>query len=95
MLITLESHEGRVVLAVHDQGPGIPAGEVERVFERFYRLPREQAAGTGGTGIGLSVVRELAREYGASCRAEPAPEGGARLIVDLPAANGVQRTAPA
>ncbi|HSS29003.1 MAG TPA: ATP-binding protein [Usitatibacter sp.] len=57
-------HEGRgAVLEVEDTGPGIPAGERQRVFDRFYR---GDAAPTGGTGLGLAIVKRIAERHGAS-----------------------------
>lgn len=55
--------QGRSFLEVEDDGPGIPAAERDRVFERFYRVP-----GTGGTGsgLGLAIVREIAGAHGAT-----------------------------
>jgi signal transduction histidine kinase len=56
--------EGRgAVLEVEDTGPGIPAGERQRVFDRFYR---GDAAPTGGTGLGLAIVKRIAERHGAS-----------------------------
>jgi signal transduction histidine kinase len=73
----------RVVLAVDDDGPGIPEGERERVFARF---ARGSAARAPGSGLGLAIVAQQARLHGGEARAEASPRGGARLVVDLPAA---------
>jgi len=70
-------------LWVEDQGPGIPAHERERVWEPFRRLTRVEDAAIAGTGIGLSVVRELAILQGGACWVEEAPGGGARFVVEL------------
>jgi len=69
------------LIAVEDDGPGIPANQRERVFERFYRLP----GGTGeGSGLGLAIVREIARTHGARTWVAEGPEGkGARLCVQF------------
>jgi signal transduction histidine kinase len=69
-------------LIVSDTGPGIPAGERERVFERGVRLARDERV--PGTGIGLAVVREIVSAHGGGVRAEEAPGGGATMIVSLP-----------
>jgi len=69
-------------LVVCDTGPGIPAAEREHVFERGVRLSRDERV--PGTGIGLSVVREIVAAHGGSARAEEAPGGGAALVVRLP-----------
>ena len=74
--------EGRAVLEVEDDGPGIPPAERERVLERFYRAP-----GTPGTGsgLGLSIVREIAQAHGASLDIGAGPEGrGCRVGLTFP-----------
>ena len=69
---------------VEDQGPGIPHEDRHRVWEPYVRLNREAESTTGGSGIGLSVVRELVTMHGGRTRAESAPGGGARLVIELP-----------
>lgn len=70
---------------VEDQGPGIPNEERQRVWEPYVRLTREAEASTGGSGIGLSVVRELVGLHGGRTRAETGPGGrGARIVFELP-----------
>lgn len=78
---------------VDDEGPGIPVAERERIFESFHRLRRDVELRTAGSGIGLAVVRELARLHGGQASAEDAPGGGARLVVEFPGA--YLRTEPA
>ncbi|MBF6990471.1 sensor histidine kinase [Cupriavidus sp. IK-TO18] len=75
--------DGRSVeLVVSDNGPGIPAGEHERVFDRFYRVPE---APTGGSGLGLAIVAEIAQSHGARVALEDA-RPGLRVRVVFPAA---------
>ena len=74
-----------VELLVDDDGPGIPDGERERVFDRFHRLDRPRTRDAGGTGLGLAIVRELVGACGGTVTVEQAPAGGARLRVRLPA----------
>lgn len=69
---------------VEDEGPGIPHDDRQRVWEPYVRLNRRAETGTGGSGIGLSVVRELVTLHGGRARAEGAPGGGARFVVELP-----------
>jgi len=71
---------------VDDQGDGVPMRERERVFESFYRLDRHANSSVAGSGIGLYVVRELARLHGGDAWVEDAPGGGARIVIELPAA---------
>jgi two-component system sensor histidine kinase BaeS len=72
-----------VHLAVSDTGPGLGAGEAERVFDRFWQ--GEAARGAGGSGVGLSVAAELAAAHDGSLRAENVETGGARFVLTLPA----------
>jgi two-component system phosphate regulon sensor histidine kinase PhoR len=74
----------RARIWVEDQGPGIPHDDRRRVWEPYVRLGREVESATGGSGIGLSVVRELATLHGGRTRSESAPGGGARLVIELP-----------
>jgi len=78
----------RAHLWIQDQGPGIPAAERERIWEQFWRLERDRGSAVAGTGIGLSVVRELATLHGGRVWVEVAPGGGARFVIELPAAGG-------
>ncbi|MCI0582540.1 MAG: HAMP domain-containing histidine kinase [Chloroflexi bacterium] len=74
---------GGVAFRVSDDGPGFPAGSVDRAFDRFYRA---DPARTGpGTGLGLSIVRALARAHGGDAVAENLAPSGARITVTLPA----------
>jgi two-component system sensor histidine kinase MprB len=69
-------------LEVRDHGPGIPAVDLPRVFDRFYRAPA--ARGLPGSGLGLAIVRQVAETHGGSVRAANDPQGGARLTLELP-----------
>jgi two-component system OmpR family sensor kinase len=79
---------GNAVLAVEDDGPGIPAAERPLVFERLHGGTRPTARAGTGSGLGLAIVRELARAMGGDAVAEEAPSGGARLVVMLPQGGG-------
>ncbi len=72
-------------LAVEDQGPGIPAEDLERVFEPFYRADPSRSRQSGGSGLGLAVVKHLVLAHGGTVRAERRPQGGSRFVVRLPA----------
>ena len=71
----------RARIWVEDQGPGIPHEDRRRVWEPYVRLNREAESATGGSGIGLSVVRELVELHGGRTRVEGAPGGGARIVI--------------
>ncbi len=76
--------EADAVLTVEDDGAGIPAGDRERVFERFVRLDEARAQDAGGSGLGLAIVREIVRAHGGDVRVDAAASGGARFVVSLP-----------
>ena len=75
--LTLTSEAGAVVLAVEDDGPGVPTAERERVFERFVRLDEARASHDGGSGLGLAIVREIARQHGGDATIDDSDLGGA------------------
>lgn len=76
----------RLIVTVDDDGPGIPAEELERVFEPFRRLEASRSRETGGTGLGLTLVRAAIAAHGGTIRLRNRPEGGLRAVVVLPAA---------
>jgi signal transduction histidine kinase len=84
VIVGLEAREGIAVLSVDDEGPGIPPSERKRVFEQFYRLERDRQSAVAGTGIGLSVVRDLVIRHGGGCSVTSGDRGGAKFIIELP-----------
>ena len=77
--------EKRVTLSVRDQGVGIPAQELKRIFKRFYRVSNRSASKVKGTGLGLFIVRAIARKHGGRVFAESAGEGrGTTVVLELP-----------
>ena len=76
--------DGRVLVTVGDSGPGLPDADIDRVFERFYRVDKSRTVDPGGTGLGLSIVRHLVELHGGHVRAENRPEGGAVFTLSLP-----------
>ncbi|VVJ22570.1 Two-component system sensor histidine kinase [Amycolatopsis camponoti] len=84
--ITLTASGGESVLTVEDDGPGIPAEQRERVFDRFVRLDEDRAReDDGGSGLGLAIAAEIARTHGGTLRVANS-EPGARLELRLPLA---------
>lgn len=74
-----------ISLSVHDNGTGIPKGELKRIFKRFYRAQSAKTRQVKGTGLGLFIVRSVARRYGGDVYAESAGEGhGSTFFVKLP-----------
>ncbi len=88
--ITVAVHDGMVELAVDDDGPGIPEGDRERVFERFTRLDDARARQDGGTGLGLAIANDIAHAHGGSLTVLTSPRGGARLLLCLPRTDPAQ-----
>jgi two-component system phosphate regulon sensor histidine kinase PhoR len=77
--------DGRLEIFVSDDGPGIPAEALDRVFERFYRVDKARSRDQGGTGLGLSIVKHLIHAHGGEVRAESEPGKGATFILTLAA----------
>ena len=71
-----------------DEGPGIPEGDLERVFEPFVRLEESRSRDTGGMGLGLAIARTIVRGHGGDVRLENREEGGLRATVSLPGVDG-------
>jgi two-component system, OmpR family, phosphate regulon sensor histidine kinase PhoR len=84
--VRLNAAESRAALQVSDTGPGIPAGELSRVFERFYRVDKARARQTGGTGLGLAIVRHVAEAHGGTVRVDSELGRGSCFTVSLPLA---------
>jgi len=79
------SDEKRVLLKVRDQGVGIPAHELKRIFKRFYRVPNRFSTKVKGTGLGLFIVRAIAHKHGGKVFAESEGEGrGTTVTLQLP-----------
>jgi len=92
--VGLDAADGKARIRIEDQGPGIPPSDRERIWDRFWRLERDRGSAVAGTGIGLSVVRELVALHGGRAWAEEGRGGkGARFVLELPLAPPPQ-TAP-
>lgn len=81
---TLSTRPGHAVIEVRDDGPGVPAQDRERIFDRFVRLDESRQRASGGSGLGLAIVRELVTAHGGEVRVGDAPGGGALFRVELP-----------
>ena len=76
--------DGRLEVFVRDDGPGIPAESLDRVFERFYRVDKARSRDQGGTGLGLAIVKHLVQAHGGEVRAASEPGKGATFYFTLP-----------
>jgi signal transduction histidine kinase len=82
--IAVDDDERRLRIRVLDEGPGIPAAEMEKVFEPFHRVESSRNRATGGTGLGLSIARGIAEDHRGSLELRNRPEGGLEATLILP-----------
>jgi two-component system phosphate regulon sensor histidine kinase PhoR len=82
--VTAARHGDHVEMRVKDDGPGIEAKHLTRIFERFYRVDKGRSREMGGTGLGLSIVKHLVTAMGGDVRCESAPGQGSTFFVLLP-----------
>ena len=76
---------------MRDHGIGIPTRDLERIFERFYRVDRARSRDTGGTGLGLAIVRHVAQVHGGEITVQSREGEGSTFTLTLPVANGAPR----
>jgi two-component system sensor histidine kinase SenX3 len=84
VLVTTRADEGAVEISVVDQGIGIPEKEIDRIFERFYRVDPARHRSTGGTGLGLSIVKHVAATHGGEVRVWSVEGQGSTFTLSLP-----------
>ena len=76
--------DGEIVIAVKDQGMGIPREHLDRIFERFYRVDKARSRKMGGTGLGLSIVKHIAGLHGGRCSVQSEPGKGSIFTITFP-----------
>jgi signal transduction histidine kinase len=79
-------NESLAILSVRDSGPGVSAQDRERIFEEFYRSPRPETQQVKGSGLGLTIAREIVQIHGGLIGVDPGPSGGSVFYFSLPAA---------
>lgn len=84
VLVSAKASNGSVDISVTDQGIGIPASEIDRIFERFYRVDPARHRSTGGTGLGLSIVKHVAATHGGEVRVWSVEGQGSTFTLTLP-----------
>jgi two-component system, OmpR family, sensor kinase len=84
--VRVSADDKRAVVEVSDEGPGVPAEEADRIFERFHRIDRSRARSQGGVGLGLAIVRSVVEAHGGAVVYRPRPRGGSVFRVSLPLA---------
>jgi two-component system sensor histidine kinase MtrB len=84
LAVTVAAAPAGVRITVDDAGPGVPAQQRERIFERFRREPTSNGERADGVGLGLAIVERHVRFHDGTVRVEDRPGGGARFVVELP-----------
>ncbi len=82
--VSCSSHQGVAEIAVKDQGIGIPGHDLDRIFERFYRVDQARSRSTGGTGLGLSIVKHVCQNHGGECTVWSEAGTGSTFTLRLP-----------
>ena len=88
LTVTARIEGDRVAIEVADEGHGIPAGETERIFEKFYRIGRSETQGSRGSGVGLALVKHIAVAHGGRVSVQSRPGEGSRFTLYLPVSGG-------
>ncbi len=91
--VGVRSAKGFVEIAITDQGVGIPEADLDRVFERFYRVDPARSRATGGTGLGLAIVKHVVENHGGDVRVWSQPGKGSTFTIRLPEADTELTTA--
>ena len=86
MVVQVDSDGEEVILRVSDKGIGIPSRDIDRIFERFYRVDRARSRETGGTGLGLAIVKHVVENHGGRLEVESELGRGTTFRASLPAA---------
>jgi two-component system, OmpR family, sensor histidine kinase SenX3 len=87
VLVSTKTDKDMVEVSIVDQGIGIPSGELDRIFERFYRVDPARHRSTGGTGLGLSIVKHVAATHGGDIRVWSVEGEGSTFTLTLPRAH--------
>jgi two-component system sensor histidine kinase SenX3 len=87
VVVTRPAPDGMAEISVTDQGIGIPEGEIERIFERFYRVDSARSRSTGGTGLGLAIVKHVATTHGGEVSVWSKEGAGSTFTLRLPMSN--------
>jgi two-component system phosphate regulon sensor histidine kinase PhoR len=84
VMVDAHSNGREAIVAVHDDGPGVPLGDQPHLFERFYRVHKDRSRDAGGSGLGLSIVKHTVQAHGGTVALQSSPGAGATFTVSLP-----------
>ena len=84
--VAVERGDGGLAVSIRDRGPGVPAADLERIFEPFFRVAESRDRDSGGEGIGLAITSQVMRAHGGSATAGNRPAGGLEVRLGLPPA---------
>jgi len=87
--VTCAREGSKAVIRVTDGGPGIPEAQLEKVFDPFYRIEASRSRDTGGTGLGLTIARNVARRHGGTLVLRNVAGGGLECTLTLPIESGM------
>lgn len=90
IVLSAQAEKNGISICVRDTGIGIPAEDVPRLFERFYRVEKARTSDAGGTGLGLAIAKEIVDAHGGEIRVESAPGRGTQVAVFLPYTTNLQ-----
>jgi two-component system sensor histidine kinase SenX3 len=82
--VSTSIEDGIITISIADQGIGIPEAEIERIFERFYRVDPARSRETGGTGLGLSIVKHIVSKHGGEISVWSSENVGSTFSIRLP-----------
>ena len=89
--VALSHENAEIVVRIRDGGAGIPVEQLDAVFDPFFRLETSRSRDTGGTGLGLTIARNIAENHGGSLRLSNHPEGGLEAVVRLPVKTATEK----
>ena len=90
--VRVNSHSGKMRIDVEDNGPGIPHHNVDRIFDRFVQVERQDGPGEHGTGLGLAIAKGLIELHGGSIWVQNKPEGGSVFSFEIPKSHSAKNT---
>jgi signal transduction histidine kinase len=84
VVLSIKQAAANVEIAVQDSGPGLPPGDLDRIFERLYRTDSSRQREDGGSGLGLAIAKSIVQAHGGQISAESGTGKGLRVIISLP-----------